>query len=37
MTLEEILLSIPDGFVMEEVDWGQDVGKEILEYKSDEQ
>lgn len=29
-------MSIPDGFVMKEVDWGQDVGKEILEYKADE-
>lgn len=37
MTLEEILLSIPDGFVMEECDWGQDVGNEVFEYKTDEE
>lgn len=37
MTLEEILLSVPDGLKMEEVDFGQDVGREILEYKADEE
>lgn len=37
MTLGEILLSIPDGCVIQEVDWGKDVGKEVVDYKSDEQ
>lgn len=31
MTLEEMLEAIPEDYEFEYVDWGQDVGKEVLD------